>query len=172
MLLKRRLSGRDIDLLPLYGGLSLEAQEKVLTRGPSSKRRVIFATNIAETSLTIEGIVGVIDSGLERVLRYDPVSDMTRLETARISKASATQRAGRAGRLRSGDSVGGSGLKRYISSWRTIRVKKCVPLISVAHCWSFFAGGSLITRQIPWLTRSASRALRCCLPKPRATGVN
>ncbi len=91
------------ELLPLYGGLSLEAQERVLTaRGSSttpSSRRVIFSTNIAETSLTIPGITGVVDSGLERRVHYDPGSDMTRLELVRISKASATQRAGRAGRL-------------------------------------------------------------------------
>ena len=146
------LFGRDIDLLPLYGGLSLEAQEKVLTRGPSSKRRVIFATNIAETSLTIEGIVGVIDSGLERVLRYDPVSDMTRLETARISKASATQRAGRAGRLRSGECwrLWPQAIHQQLADYQSEEV--CSVDLSSAllelFCWGFTD-----YEKIPWLTR-------------------
>jgi len=94
--------GASLDLLPLYGGLPLAQQELVLSRQSGSKRRVIFATNIAETSLTIEGISTVIDSGLEKVLSFDVKSGLSRLETTFISKASAAQRAGRAGRLQSG----------------------------------------------------------------------
>ena len=91
--------------LPLYGGLSIEQQEQALLPDPSGKRRVVFATNIAETSLTIEGVTCVIDSGLEKVAIYDPQSCMTRLETAYISKASAEQRKGRAGRLQEGTCI-------------------------------------------------------------------
>ena len=95
----------NIDFLPLFGALSIEQQEKALTRDPSGNRRVIFTTNIAETSLTIEGVTWVIDSGLEKVVVYDPVSSMTRLETNYISKASAEQRKGRAGRLQAGQCI-------------------------------------------------------------------
>ncbi|MGJ8691120.1 MAG: ATP-dependent helicase HrpB [Thalassotalea sp.] len=92
----------EIDFLPLYGGLPLTQQELVLNRNEGSKQRVIFATNIAETSLTIAGITTVIDSGLEKTLSFDVKSGLSRLETTYISKASATQRAGRAGRLQRG----------------------------------------------------------------------
>lgn len=88
--------------LPLYGGLSINQQEQALVVDPSGKRRIIFTTNIAETSLTIEGVTCVIDSGLEKVLIYDPGSGLTRLDTTYISKASAEQRKGRAGRIREG----------------------------------------------------------------------
>ena len=92
----------DLVFLPLYGGLSIEQQERALVPDPIGKRRIIFTTNIAETSLTIEGVTCVIDSGLEKVLIYDPVSGMTRLDTSYISKASAEQRKGRAGRIQEG----------------------------------------------------------------------
>lgn len=92
-------------LLPLYGGLSLTQQEQALVPDPAGKRRVVFTTNIAETSLTIEGVTTVIDSGLEKELLYDPASGMTRLETVYISKASAEQRAGRAGRTQAGECI-------------------------------------------------------------------
>jgi ATP-dependent helicase HrpB len=84
--------------LPLYGDLPLEKQNQVFTSVPG-KRRLILATPIAETSLTIEGITTVIDSGQLKSPRFDPTSGLTRLETIPISKASAEQRAGRAGRL-------------------------------------------------------------------------
>jgi ATP-dependent helicase HrpB len=86
-----------IDVRPLYGGLPFADQEAAII--PGRKRRVVLATNIAETSLTIEGIESVVDSGWERRPRFDAARGMTRLETLRISRASAEQRAGRAGRL-------------------------------------------------------------------------
>ncbi|KPW42063.1 hypothetical protein ALP45_200067 [Pseudomonas coronafaciens pv. atropurpurea] len=89
-------------LCPLYGELSLSEQRTAIEPAPSGKRKVVLATNLAETSITIEGVRIVIDTGLERVPRFDPRSSMTRLATQRISKASATQRAGRAGRLEPG----------------------------------------------------------------------
>lgn len=90
------LSG--VDVLPLHGEMSLAEQHAVL-EPRHERRRVILATNIAETSLTIEGVRVVVDSGLARVSRFDPGSGMTRLVTQRISRASAEQRRGRAGRL-------------------------------------------------------------------------
>jgi ATP-dependent helicase HrpB len=89
--------GDDIDLRPLYGELPFAEQERAILPGP--RRRVVLATNVAETSLTIEGIGAVVDSGFERRPRFDPVAGITRLELLRISRASAEQRAGRAGRL-------------------------------------------------------------------------
>ena len=89
-------------LCPLHGELDLAAQRAAIDPAPAGKRKVVLATNIAETSLTIDGVRVVIDAGLARVPRFDPGSGMTRLDTQRISKASATQRAGRAGRLEPG----------------------------------------------------------------------
>lgn len=88
----------EVEVLPLYGEMSLVEQHAVLEPRPA-RRRVILATNIAETSLTIEGVRVVVDTGLMRVSRFDPASGMTRLVTQRISKANAEQRRGRAGRL-------------------------------------------------------------------------
>lgn len=97
------LAGRDeILLCPLHGELELSAQRAAIEPAPPGKRKVVLATNIAETSLTIDGVRVVVDAGLARVPRFDPGSGMTRLETQRISRASATQRAGRAGRLEPG----------------------------------------------------------------------
>lgn len=95
----------DIHLFPLYGNLSLEEQKQAIAPLPDShngERKVVLATNIAETSLTIEGVDIVIDSGLVRQPYFNPSTGMTGLQTARISQASSTQRAGRAGRLRPG----------------------------------------------------------------------
>lgn len=92
----------DIMLCPLHGELDLNAQRAAIEPAPKGIRKVVLATNIAETSLTIDGVRVVIDAGLARVPRFDPGSGMTRLDTQRISKASATQRAGRAGRLEPG----------------------------------------------------------------------
>lgn len=92
----------DILICPLHGELDLNAQRAAIDPAPPGKRKVVLATNIAETSITINGVCVVIDAGLERVPRFDPRSGMTRLDTQRISIASATQRAGRAGRLEAG----------------------------------------------------------------------
>lgn len=96
-----------IELLPLYGSLPIQQQELALSpvNGEINSRRIIFSTNIAETSLTIDGITCVIDSGLEKILVYEASSDMTRLVTAPISKASAAQRKGRAGRVQAGHCI-------------------------------------------------------------------
>ncbi|WP_431306761.1 ATP-dependent helicase HrpB [Ewingella americana] len=92
----------DVDLCPLYGALTLEQQQKAIQPAVAGRRKIVLATNIAETSLTIEGIRLVVDSGLERSAQFDPRSGLTRLITQRISQASMTQRAGRAGRLEPG----------------------------------------------------------------------
>lgn len=94
--------GEEVLLCPLYGALSLPEQQKAIQPAPAGFRKVVLATNIAETSLTIEGIRLVVDSTLERAARFDLRTGLTRLETLRISQASMTQRAGRAGRLEAG----------------------------------------------------------------------
>jgi ATP-dependent helicase HrpB len=91
-----------VRLLPLYGELASEEQDAALTPGGPGARRVVLATNIAETSLTIPGVRVVVDSGLVRRSRFDPATGMSRLETERISRASAEQRQGRAGRVEPG----------------------------------------------------------------------
>ncbi|OJH27870.1 ATP-dependent helicase HrpB, partial [Enterobacter kobei] len=92
----------DIILCPLYGALSLADQRKAILPAPAGQRKVVLATNIAETSLTIEGIRLVVDSAQERVASFDPRTGLTKLLTQRISQASMIQRAGRAGRLAPG----------------------------------------------------------------------
>lgn len=96
---------RGVHLRPMYGNLTLDEQQQAiapLTAAHTGERKVVLATNIAETSLTIEGVDVVVDSGLVREARFDPGTGMTGLHTTRISRASSTQRAGRAGRLAPG----------------------------------------------------------------------
>jgi ATP-dependent helicase HrpB len=85
-------------VVPLYGALAPEAQDRVFAPAPKGRRKIVLATSIAETSLTIDGIRAVVDSGLAREPRFDPASGLTRLETVRASQAAADQRRGRAGR--------------------------------------------------------------------------
>ena len=92
----------DVELCPLYGALTPERQDAAISPAPPGRRKVVLATAIAETSLTIEGVRIVIDAGLERRPRFDPGSGMTRLVTERVSKSSAEQRRGRAGRIEPG----------------------------------------------------------------------
>ncbi|XP_042385212.1 probable pre-mRNA-splicing factor ATP-dependent RNA helicase DEAH9 isoform X2 [Zingiber officinale] len=97
---KKRSSG--LLILPLFSGLSRVDQDLVFAPTPRGKRKVVISTNIAETSLTLEGVVYVVDSGFSKQRFYNPVSDIESLVVAPISKASARQRAGRAGRVRPG----------------------------------------------------------------------
>ncbi len=90
--------GPDVDVRPLFGALPAGAQDQALAPSPPGRRRVVLATDIAETSLTVEGVRVVVDSGLARSPRFDPRSGLTKLHTGPISRASAEQRAGRAGR--------------------------------------------------------------------------
>ena len=103
-----RLQGRvsaDTDIVLLYGMLDNKAQDAAIKPPPSGRRKVVLATSIAETSITIDGVRVVIDSGLSRLPRYEPASGLTRLETVRVSRASADQRAGRAGRTQPGVAI-------------------------------------------------------------------
>jgi ATP-dependent helicase HrpB len=110
---------RDDVVLPLHG--SLTGDEQFAALKPTQRRKIVVATNIAETSLTIDGVTTVIDSGLARVAGFDPQRGMDRLGLKRISRASATQRAGRAGRTRPG---------RCIRLWSAIEDKSLEPFES------------------------------------------
>jgi ATP-dependent helicase HrpB len=92
----------NVRVLPLHGTMSAEAQDDAIAPSEDGRRKVVLSTSIAETSLTIEGVRVVIDSGLSRVPKFSPRTGMTRLETVRVSRASADQRRGRAGRVRPG----------------------------------------------------------------------
>lgn len=100
-LLKGRLPG-DTELHELYGRLDKELQRRAIAPAPAGRRKVVLATSIAETSLTIEGVKIVVDSGLTRAQTFSPVNGLSRLETVGISLASAEQRRGRAGRIEPG----------------------------------------------------------------------
>ncbi len=91
-----------VEIAPLYGALDFAAQDRAIRPAGPGRRKVVLATSIAETSLTIEGVRVVIDSGLARVPLYEPATGLTRLETRRVSRASADQRRGRAGRTEPG----------------------------------------------------------------------
>ena len=88
--------------MPLYGALEAQAQDRAIAPAPPGRRKIVLATSIAETSLTIEGVRIVVDCGLARVPRYEPDVGLTRLETVRVSRAAADQRRGRAGRTAPG----------------------------------------------------------------------
>jgi ATP-dependent helicase HrpB len=101
-LLAEMLRDPTVDLAPLYGAMDQRAQDLAVQPAVAGRRKVVLATSIAETSLTIEGVRVVVDCGLARVPRYEPDTGVTRLETVRISRASADQRRGRAGRTEPG----------------------------------------------------------------------
>ncbi|HEY5167662.1 MAG TPA: ATP-dependent helicase HrpB [Pseudolabrys sp.] len=101
-LLKERIAEANVDIVALYGALDAREQDRAISPSPAGRHKVVLATSIAETSLTIEGVRVVIDSGLSRVPRYEPDIGLTRLETVRVSRAAADQRRGRAGRTEPG----------------------------------------------------------------------
>jgi len=100
--LKERVDDTNVDIVTLFGVLDAREQDRAISPSPRGRRKVVLATSIAETSLTIEGVRVVIDSGLARVPRYEPDVGLTRLETVRVSRAAADQRRGRAGRTEPG----------------------------------------------------------------------
>jgi ATP-dependent helicase HrpB len=100
--LRERIDDPSIDVVALFGALEADVQDRAIAPSPKGRRKIVLATSIAETSLTIEGVRIVIDCGLSRVPRYEPDVGLTRLETVRVSRASADQRRGRAGRTEPG----------------------------------------------------------------------
>src|SRR5438552_2842443 len=100
--LKERVHDASIEIVPLFGALDAAVQDRAIAPAPKGTRKVVLATSIAETSLTIEGVRIVVDSGMARVPRYEPDIGLTRLETVRGSRAAVDQRRGRAGRTEPG----------------------------------------------------------------------
>src|SRR5271156_3715033 len=100
--LAERIHDASIEIVPLFGALDASVQDRAIAPPPKGHRKVVLATSIAETSLTIEGVRIVVDSGLARVPRYEPDIALTRLETVRASRAAVDQRRGRAGRTEAG----------------------------------------------------------------------
>jgi ATP-dependent helicase HrpB len=100
--LKERVHDASIEIVPLFGALDAAVQDRAMAPAPKGTRKVVLATSIAETSLTIEGVRIVVDSGMARVPRYEPDIALTRLETVRASRAAVDQRRGRAGRTEPG----------------------------------------------------------------------
>jgi ATP-dependent helicase HrpB len=101
-LLAERVRDPNVDVAPLYGAMDARAQDRAVAPAAKGKRKIVLATSIAETSLTIEGVRVVVDGGLMRVPRFEPDIGLTRLETVRASRANADQRRGRAGRVEPG----------------------------------------------------------------------
>jgi ATP-dependent helicase HrpB len=100
--LGERLRDPAIEIAPLYGALDKAAQDRAIEPAPPGRRKIVLATSVAESSLTIQGVRVVIDAGLSRVPRFDVASGLTRLATVRVSRSSAEQRRGRAGRTEAG----------------------------------------------------------------------
>jgi ATP-dependent helicase HrpB len=100
--LAERVHDASVEIVPLFGALDASAQDRAIAPAPKGHRKVVLATSIAETSLTIEGVRIVVDCGLSRVPRYEPDIGLTRLETVRASRAAVDQRRGRAGRTEPG----------------------------------------------------------------------
>lgn len=136
---------------PLYGDLDMSAQRRAIAPCPAGTRKVVLATNVAETSLTIDGVDVVVDAGLERQARFDPGSGMSRLHTQAISQASAVQRAGRAGRLRPGVCyrLWSESRQAQLSRERSagIEVADLAPLVL-----QLFAFGIYSPDELDWLT--------------------
>ncbi len=101
-MLRERVHDASIEIVPLFGALDAAVQDRAIAPSPKGQRKVVLATSIAETSLTIDGVRIVVDCGLSRVPRYEPDIGVTRLETVRVSRAAADQRRGRAGRTEPG----------------------------------------------------------------------
>jgi ATP-dependent helicase HrpB len=146
-----------IDVRPLYAELPVEQQELAVKRGP--RPRIVLATNVAETSLTLDGITTVVDTGVARVLRHDPRTGVDQLLLEKISRASAEQRAGRAGRV-----APGRCLRTYTAGEyremaprlepEILRVDLCEPLLQLK------AWGIRDARAFPWITAPPEERLR------------
>ena len=142
-------SRSDCDVLPLYGSLPKDEQDRVFF--PSPRRKVILSTSIAETSLTVEGVTAVVDSGLMRVPRFSPSAGMTGLVTLPLSLDRAEQRRGRAGRVRPGICY-----RLWTSADEAARPKRAMPEILDADLCglvlSSAAWGALRRTDLPWMT--------------------
>lgn len=145
-----------VDVLPLHGRLPAGEQDRALRTGP--RRRIVLATNVAETSLTLDGITGVVDTGVARILRHDPGSGLDRLQLEPISKASADQRAGRAGRQSPGVA-----LRLWTERSHTARIDMQVPSLQRADLAGALlqlrSWGEPDPRAFPWVEPPPTAAI-------------
>jgi len=155
--------GGNIDVLPLYGELAFGDQDAALRAAKPGRRKIVLATNIAETSLTIDGVRIVIDAGLERRSLFDPSSGMNRLEVQRISRASAEQRTGRAGRTAPGVCfrLWGEGAERSLAAYAPpeICVADLAPLALDLAVWGTDASALRWLDAPPAATLASARDL-------------
>jgi ATP-dependent helicase HrpB len=151
--LMQSLDRDDVEVVALHGELSLADQQLALSPAESGTRRIVLATNVAESSVTLPGIRAVIDSGLAREPRFDPNSGFTRLETVNISQASADQRAGRAGRVAEGTAYRLWPQSKRLDPARTAEITQAElsGLALELAAWG--------TSQLPWLDPPPSGAL-------------
>ncbi|RAO74943.1 ATP-dependent helicase HrpB [Dyella jiangningensis] len=157
----RPLSQRErgeIEVVALHGELSLAEQQTALSPAEPGTRRVVLATNVAESSVTLPGIRSVVDSGLAREPRFDPHSGFTRLETVNISQASADQRAGRAGRVAEGTAYRLWPQSRRLDPSRTAEIVQAElsGLALELAAWGITAGSGV---ELPWLDAPPAGAL-------------
>ncbi|MGN6235265.1 ATP-dependent helicase HrpB [Dyella sp.] len=150
--------GQSVDIVPLHGELSLAEQQLALAPGEPGTRRVVLATNVAESSVTLPGIRAVIDTGLAREPRFDPNSGFTRLETVTISQASADQRAGRAGRVAEGTAYRLWPQSKRLEPSRTAEIAQAElsALALELAAWGITAASST---DLPWLDPPPAGAL-------------
>jgi ATP-dependent helicase HrpB len=157
-LLRDALAGDDLLVVPLYGDLPFTEQQRALLADPRGRRKIVLATPIAETSLTIEGVGIVIDSGWMRLPCFDPRSGLSRLRTVRISADSAEQRAGRAGRLGPGICyrLWSEAAQRRLAPQRSAEIEQAdlAPLALELAQWGVHDAG-----QLSWLTPPPAGAL-------------
>jgi ATP-dependent helicase HrpB len=141
---------RDVRVLPLYGDLEPQAQDAALSAAPAGQRKIVLATSIAETSLTIEGIRVVVDSGLRRYAEFDPATGMSHLVTTKVSQAAADQRRGRAGRLSAGHCyrLWSEGTQATLAPQTAPEILHAdlAPLALELSCW-----GAVDAAQLSWL---------------------
>jgi ATP-dependent helicase HrpB len=156
--LQQMLDRSDIELVPLHGELSLAEQQAALAPAEPGTRRIVLATNVAESSITLPGIRAVIDAGLAREPRFDPSSGFTRLETVAISQASADQRAGRAGRVAAGTAYRLWPQSRRLDPSRTAEIAQAElsGLALELAAWGITADSHAA---LPWLDPPPSGAL-------------
>jgi ATP-dependent helicase HrpB len=155
--------GGGVDVLPLFGELAAGEQDAALQPARPGRRKIVLATNIAETSLTIDGVRIVVDAGLERRSLFDPASGMNRLELQRISRASAEQRAGRAGRTAPGACyrLWGEGAERSLAAYASpeVCVADLAPLALDLAVWGTEAGNLRWLDPPPAATLASARDL-------------
>lgn len=155
-----------VDVYPLHGGLSADEQERAL-RPPSARRRIVVATNIAETSVTIPGLTGVVDSGLEKVARYDADRAIDSLTLERITQAAADQRAGRAGRTGPGVAWRLWDRNDRLRPFQTAEIHR----VDLSGVMLSVIGWGGDPRRIAWLERPDDAAMETALQLLRRLGA-